>query len=344
MYGSPVDEATNRTWPARRATMASRAVSSRRILSLDTRRAARMSDDDRAIPGAPPDGTSRTIPRRAFVASIGAAAALPATLSSVAQAGTATERKIALQLYTVRDAIAKDLEGTLKRVADLGFRHVETAFWPQGISHEQAAGFLADAGLTAVASHIEITGDYRRNLVAISKAYRCPNMIWHGWPEDARYGTVEGTRELIRTYNEVAAFCRDNGMAFGLHNHWWEYMRGPGGKLVFEHWLEGLAPSVFLEVDTYWVKVAGNDPAAIIRRLGKRVRFLHIKDGPAKWHENLAADNPDPMSAVGKGAQDMPSILAAARATDPWLVVEMDKVAGDVFEALAESLAYLKAH
>ncbi len=259
-------------------------------------------------------------------------------------ASPAPKRKIALQLYTVREEIAKDLKGTLKKVAQLGFTHVETAFWPEGVSHEQAAGHLKEAGLTPVASHIEIAGNYQPNLLAIGKAYGCSHMIWHGWPEDGRYGSLEGTRELINAYNEAAAFCKDNGMTFGLHNHWWEFMNRPGGKFVFEHWLELLDPSVFFEVDTYWVKVAGHDPATIIRRLGNRVKFLHIKDGPARWHPNLAADNPDPMTAVGKGTQDMPSILAAAKGNDPWLVLEMDKTEGDVFEKLRESLAYLNSH
>ena len=264
--------------------------------------------------------------------------------SDVSIASPSPNRKIALQLYTVREEIAKDLKGTLKKVAQLGFTHVETAFWPEGVTHEQAAGYLREAGLVPVASHIEISGDYKPALLSVAKAYGCTNMIWHGWPEDARYGSVEGTRELIRLYNDAAVFCRDNGLRFGLHNHWWEYMNRPGGKFIFEHWLAELDPSVFFEVDTYWVKVAGHDPSAIIRRLGERVKFLHIKDGPARWHPKLAEDNPDPMTSVGKGEQDMPSILSAAAQHAPWLVVEMDKSKGEVFQQLSESLTYLKTH
>ncbi|MFM9075763.1 MAG: sugar phosphate isomerase/epimerase family protein [Bacteroidota bacterium] len=252
--------------------------------------------------------------------------------------------KIALQLYTIREAIEQDLKGSLKKIADLGFTYVETAFWPAGLSHQTAAGYLKEFGLTPVACHIEISGDYQQGLLTARDAYGCTNMIWHGWPEDARYGSVGGTQELINLYNTIAAFCKANGMNFGLHNHWWEFMNKPGGAFVFEHWLSGLDPSVFFEVDTYWVKVAGHDPAAIIRRLGDRVKFLHLKDGPARWHPNLAADNPDPMTSVGKGNQDMPSILSAAAQHDPWLVLEMDKTEGDVFQKLSESLGYLSSH
>lgn len=252
--------------------------------------------------------------------------------------------RIALQLYTVRDQIAQDLTGTLKRIADIGFTHVETAFWPEGVTHDRASGLLRDAGLTPVSSHIELPVDAasKKALVDIARTYGCNHLIWHGWPEDPRYQSEAGTIELIRLYNEAAQLATDNGLQFGLHNHWWEFRNKPGGKRVFDFWMHDLNPGVFLELDTYWVKVAGYDPASVIREAGSRVKFLHIKDGPAQWHENLAQDNPDPMTAVGKGKQDMPAILEAAKDQVDWLVIEMDKVDGDVFALLNESLTTLK--
>lgn len=252
--------------------------------------------------------------------------------------------RIAMQLYTVRDQIAIDLKGTLHRLAEIGFTHVETAFWPAGITHQRAADHLREAGLTPISSHIEIPGspEERRKFLEIAKAYGCTRMIWHGWPEDPRYQTVAGTQQLIRLYNDTSQFAQDNGLSFGLHNHWWEFRNRPDGRRVFEYWLENLDQEIFLELDTYWIKVAGDDPAAMIRQAGNRVKFLHIKDGPAKWHENLAEDNPDPMTAVGTGAQNIPSIVAAAQGHVEWLVIEMDKVEGDVFQILEKSLTNLK--
>jgi sugar phosphate isomerase/epimerase len=89
------------------------------------------------------------------------------------------------------------------------------------------------------------------------------------------------------------------------------------------------------------VKVAGQDPAAIVKKLGSRAQLLHIKDGPAKWDDNLPKDVPDPMTAVGKGTQNFPAIVKAADGNTEWMVVEMDKTAGDVFVALKESYDYL---
>ncbi|MCC7054521.1 MAG: sugar phosphate isomerase/epimerase [Gemmatimonadaceae bacterium] len=252
---------------------------------------------------------------------------------------------IALQLYTVRDAIKADLAGTLRRVKSIGFDHVETAFWPEGVTLTQAAQALRDAGLTAVASHIEIPqGANRQAMLDTAKAYGSTHMIWHGWPEDRRYSTLEGTKELARIYNESSVIAKDNGLTFGVHNHWWEYRNTVGGRHPYEVLLEELSPDVFFEVDTYWVKVAGHVPAAVVAKLGARAQFLHIKDGPAVYHDNLAADNPDPMSPVGSGTQDFPAIVKAAAGNTKWMVVEMDKVSGDVFSALDQSYRYLTSN
>jgi sugar phosphate isomerase/epimerase len=166
-------------------------------------------------------------------------------------------------------------------------------------------------------------------------------MIWHGWPEDKRYSSVDGTMELISIYNQAAAFAKANGLQFGLHNHWWEYRNKPGGRYVYEYLLENLDKDIFFEIDTYWVKVAGQDPAAIVKKFGSRAQLLHIKDGPAKWDDNLPNDVPDPMTAVGKGTQNFPEIVKAADGNTEWMVIEMDKTADDVFVALKESYDYL---
>ena len=250
--------------------------------------------------------------------------------------------KLSVQLYTVREQFKTDIPGTLKRVKDIGFEWVETAFWPDGVSLAQAAKYISDAGLRVSSSHIEIPiGDNKQAMLDTAAAYNCKRMIWHGWPEDKRYSSLEGTKELASIYNEAAKFAKANGLQFGLHNHWWEYRNKVGNRYVYEVLLENLDKDIFFEVDTYWVKVAGQDPAAIVRKLGSRAQLLHIKDGPAKWNDSLAMDNPDPMTAVGKGTQNFPAIFHAADGNTEWMVVEMDKTSNDVFAALKESYDYL---
>jgi sugar phosphate isomerase/epimerase len=250
--------------------------------------------------------------------------------------------KLSVQLYTVRNQISKDIPGTLKRVRAIGFESVETAFWPDDITVKKAAQYLREEGLSVSSAHIELPqGDKKQVMLDTAAAYNCKKMIWHGWPEDKRYSSLEGTMELVSIYNEAGKFAKANGLEFGLHNHWWEYRNEVGGRYVYEVLLENLDKDIFFEVDTYWVKVAGHDPAAIVKKLGSRAPLLHIKDGPAKWNDSLPQDVPDPMTAVGKGTQNFPAIVKAADGNTEWMVVEMDKTSTDVFAALKESYDYL---
>jgi len=267
---------------------------------------------------------------------------LPATLQTLA---LPTKPKLSIQLYSVRDQIKEDLRGTLQKIASLGFKNVETAFWPEGISIEKAASVLKDCNLNVSSCHIELPlGAYQKTFLTTAKAFNCNRLIWHGWPEDKRYSSLEGTKELIRIYNDANKFAKANGLSFGLHNHWWEFRNKIGDKFVYEILLEHLHPDVFFEIDTYWVKVAGHNPAKMIQQFGNRVKLMHIKDGPAVYNDKLAIDNPDPMTPLGKGTQNFPAIFKAAENNCEWYVIEMDKVAIDIFDALEQSIKYIQPY
>jgi sugar phosphate isomerase/epimerase len=252
--------------------------------------------------------------------------------------------KLSVQLYSIRDQISKDIKTSLKKLADIGFKNVETAFWPKETTMLQAAGYLKKYDLQVSSCHIEIPIDKTTQQAMLDTAsiFNCKKMIWHGWPEDKRYSSLEGTKELIKIYNAASHFAKDNGLQFGLHNHWWEYRNKVDGKLLYEILNEELDPAIFFEVDTYWVKVAGHNPASIIEKLGERVKLMHIKDGPAVFSPKLLEDKPDPMTAVGKGTQNFPAIVKAGTHAE-WLVIEMDTVAADadVFDLLQQSFDYM---
>ncbi|HEV2478618.1 MAG TPA: sugar phosphate isomerase/epimerase [Puia sp.] len=268
------------------------------------------------------------------------ATALP--FATHAFAKSATSPRIAVQLYTIRDQIAKDMPGSLQKLASIGIHTVETAFWPKGTTVGQAAKAVKAAGLKVCSSHVEIPiGDKKAAMLETAEAFGSKRMIWHGWPEDKRYSSLDGTKELIGIYNEAGAFAKAHGLQFGLHNHWWEYRNKVGGRYVYEWLLEGVSDDVFFELDTYWIKVAGHDPAGIITKFGPRAKFLHMKDGPAVYNDALIKDRPDPMVPLGRGTQNVPAIARAARPNIEWMVIEMDVVAMDVYAAIKDSEDYL---
>ncbi|HEV3249454.1 MAG TPA: sugar phosphate isomerase/epimerase [Puia sp.] len=289
----------------------------------------------------------KNIPRREFLNRVGLAAISAALVPVRVFSGFGNDyltepARIGLQLYTVRNEIKDDIARTLHRVAEIGFEAVETAFWPENISVREAAKYLKNAGLSVSSAHVELPiGDKKASMLETAEAFNCRKMIWHGWPEDKRYSTIEGTKELVDIYNEANHFAKSNGLQFGLHNHWWEYRNKVDGRYVYQVLLESVEPDIFFEIDTYWVKVAGHDPAGTVAEFGKRAPFLHIKDGPARWNDALPKDNPEPMVAVGKGTQNFPAIVKAANGNTEWMIVEMDKTATDVFAAIKDSYDYL---
>lgn len=270
------------------------------------------------------------------------ASTLPLGFTSCARSDAAVLPRLSMQLYTVRNQIATDLQGTLRRLAEIGFTHVETAFWPEGVSHRDAATYLKEAGLTVSSIHAELpeNGD-RNSLLEIAELYQCDRLIWHGWPEDPRYHSVEGTLELASLYNELSGYLNANGLRFGLHNHWWEFRSLPNGETPWEIMHRELDEAIFSQLDIYWVTVAGLDPAEIIRQLGSRVEMLHVKDGPANPDDTSAVEPHEPMTVVGQGTLDIPSIMEASTDTVEWMVLEMDEVDGDVFNLLEESYNYM---
>jgi sugar phosphate isomerase/epimerase len=249
--------------------------------------------------------------------------------------------RIGFQLYTLRNEIERDLTATLSKVAEVGFAGVETAFWPEHITIKDAAKALKAAGLLVCSAHCELPfGKKKSEMLEIAESFDCSRMIWHGWPEDERYKTSEGIKQLAELYNEANHFAKTNGLRFGIHNHWWEFRNVINGRVAYEVLLDDLEEDVFFELDTYWLKVAGHDPAVIVGKFGPRAPYLHIKDGPGEWSDAIATD-PLPMTAVGKGTQKFPEIVKAADGNTEWLVVEMDKCDCDVFTAIKESYTYL---
>jgi sugar phosphate isomerase/epimerase len=237
------------------------------------------------------------------------------------------------QLYTVRAELSRDFAGTLRRVADIGYTGVETAFFDEGVSIDEVSRRLRALGLTVFSAHVDLPlGAHRDDALRTAETFGCRRIVWHGWPEDVRYSSLDGIRQLADEYNAANEVAAANGLQLGLHNHWWE-MTPVEGQLPYRVLRERIDPRIFFELDVYWAMVAGLDPVAVIQELGERAPLLHIKDGPAVRNQ--------PMTAVGSGSLDIPAIAAAARGTAEWLVVELDECATDMLQAIEESYLYL---
>ncbi|MCX7030381.1 MAG: sugar phosphate isomerase/epimerase [Spirochaetes bacterium] len=240
-------------------------------------------------------------------------------------------KPISLQLYTLREASAKDFPAVIKAVGDIGYTGVEPAGF-HGLKPRELRKLVEDQGMTISSSHspkaspdtlsevIDTTGELGVDLVSCG----------FGQEDFKDMAAIRATAEKVNLMYER---LRAAGRILFLHNHWWEFEK-IDGRLKYDVFAE-LAPSVSFELDTYWAASFGAvDTAAVLKRYARRTPLLHIKDGP------LVRDKP--MVSVGKGKMIFRPILSAA---DPavlrWLVVELDDCATDILQAVKESYDWL---
>jgi sugar phosphate isomerase/epimerase len=240
---------------------------------------------------------------------------------------------IAVQLYSVRELLADDFAGIVKKIAEMGYIGVE----PFGLDVEKAkmqAKVFTDLGLQVPSIHGDLPlGENQNKVLDILKTVKSPRLFCNRGAD--QFKTVDTIKQFRDDLNAAADIAAEHGLIVGYHNHWSEFDLVEGtGKTGYALLQEGLDPAVELQVDTYWAQVGNHDPAALVKELGQRARVLHIKDGPAQ-------NNTDDMLAVGEGVMDFPAIIAAGEGNVEWVIVELDHCATDMLEAVQKSYAYL---
>jgi sugar phosphate isomerase/epimerase len=239
---------------------------------------------------------------------------------------------LSLQLYSVRHALEEDLPGTIARVAAIGYRQIESSYklYSRGPEFLDAVRSNGLASPTMTSSLIDTDLDA---VFAAAKEIGAHTVVDTFVPEE--FWTSEDDVDRIAGHlNEAAVRAADHGLRTGYHNHWWEIERRFAGRTALEALADRLRPEVVLEVDAYWAAVGGEDVPDLLGRLGDRVRFLHLKDGPVN------AENVQQLPA-GQGRLPIPEILDAVPRLEAG-VVEFDDYAGDIFEGVAASFAYLQ--
>ena len=244
---------------------------------------------------------------------------------------------IGIQLYSVRKEIEKDFEEPVRKIAEIGYQGVETYTLPENITLERAGKIFKETGLKIFSMHSELpVGENGDLALRMADAYDCDLVLYHGWPKDIKFATMELTKALVDTYNEIANKLKLKGLRFGLHNHWWEFEKTYYGIYPYYYLLENLDKNIVFEIDTYWAKVAGVDPAKVVAVFGQRVSLLHIKDGPAVKDNTMYDQVP-----VGEGTQDFPAIVKAGGENIKWMIVEFDEYEKDIFDGIKKSYDYL---
>jgi sugar phosphate isomerase/epimerase len=239
--------------------------------------------------------------------------------------------RISVQLYSLREESKQGLAPVLERLGRVGYAGVEAAGL-HDLSPQEFTRCVAEAGMVVSSGHCGLVKpNQAAELLDAQQAIGVKQLVVAFLPPDrfVDQAGVSKSADHLNTFNEAV---RARGMTLGYHNHWWEFSNKIGNETAHALLFRLLDPTVFAEIDTYWAKVGGADPARVVKDFGARAPLLHIKDGPAD-------DTEAPMTAVGKGVVDVAAIAAASRAA--WHIVELDRCATDMFEAVQQSYTYL---
>src|SRR5687767_9237099 len=185
----------------------------------------------------------------------------------------------AIQLYTLRDLTAKDFAGTMKAVAKLGYKFVETAGYGDLKTAKAAKKAIDDAGLKASSGHfaIDLLEKNIEQVIADAQTLQIDTVVCPYIAEDRREDAkaYEGTAKVLDT---AGGALHQHGIVLAYHNHSFEFQKFDG-KYGLDIIYENTAPHlVVAEIDVYWVQHGGVNPAEYGDKLGERVRLLHLKD------------------------------------------------------------------
>lgn len=245
--------------------------------------------------------------------------------------------QLGLQLYTVRDHLEQDFEGTLRKVAELGYQGVEFAGF-YGRTAEQVQQILQETGLVALGSHTQYARlkNALAEEIAFNKAIGNHYLVFPYLAEEER----DRWDEVIEDLKVIGKRCAEEGMILCYHNHDFEITQKLQGKPVLDVIYEKVPANLLkVELDSCWVSFGGADPLEYIVTYRDRLPLLHLKDMVTR------ADGSPETVELGRGEIAVDKIADSAIAADvKWLIVEQDYCAGDSLESISVSMDWLRAY
>lgn len=278
-----------------------------------------------------------TLTRRNFVkTSIVAATAIG--LKPLLWAGASNPR-ISVQLYSVRDDCAKDFDMALAQIAQMGFAGVEFAgYHKYGGKAKELRKKLDELKLAAAGTHIgtgSFRGDELKRTIEFHQILDCKYLIV---PGDKDFTDREKSKALAETFNKTAETLKPLGMFCGYHNHTGEFKKD-GDKTYWDLFAERTSKDVVLQQDCGWSAAAGKDPAELVRLYPGRTKITHFKP-------MVVNDEPGKKAILGQDSVNWAAVLKACREVGgtEWITVEQENYPDgkSPMECTALSLAGLK--
>lgn len=251
--------------------------------------------------------------------------------------------QLGLQLYTLRDTIGNDPKGVLRKVAEFGYKELETYGYRDGaifgMKFDEFGRFVKDLGMKVVSGHygLDLTqGEVWTKAIEDAKAIGQEYLVVPYLAESERQ-SLDDYKRICEQLNKAGEVCKSNGLGFGYHNHAFEFEKMEG-QTPFDVMLTELDPKyVSIEMDIYWVVRAGADPLEYFDRYPGRFEQWHVKD--------MDKNDSDRNADIGSGSIDYKPIFAQAKRSGMkhWYV-EQESYPGEPIESVGASANFIKTN
>jgi sugar phosphate isomerase/epimerase len=276
--------------------------------------------------------------RRNFIKGLAAATAagliIPEKLFAMPKGKT-----IGIQLYTIREMVNKDFEGTLKILSGIGYNSVEAAGYGDrkfyGFEPADYAKICKDYGILPISSHSGINLENADVVIEDTAKAGMSYLVLPSIPKEKRQ-TLEDYKRLADEFNQIGEKCKKSGLKFGYHNHAFEFEKLED-RVPYDILLESTDPDLcFMQVDFYWMVYGGFDPFNYFKRYPGRFELWHVKDmNKSEQRES---------TEIGQGIIDFPGLFKKQKKSGmKYYFVEQEEFKMDMVESITMSYKYLSS-
>jgi len=275
--------------------------------------------------------------------------AKPAMVTTVADPKTFG---LGLQLYTIRDAMGKDVPGSLKKVSDIGYKYLELASYENrkfyGYEPSEFKKVVNGLGMEILSSHASVDGSSIKTddakTIAEDHAKLGVKYCLQPWVVEEARKTIASYQKMVADWNKVGKIMKEHGIQFGYHNHNFEFDTVEGKVPYYDIMMTELDKNlVTMELDLFWTTKAGLNPVDLIKKYPGRFQLFHMKDMFTKEAPIFTTNGVTDFAPVGAGLINFKEILAAKDiAGMKYMIVEQDSAKDDKpFDAIKTSIINL---
>ena len=215
--------------------------------------------------------------RRDFLKTSGALSLVAMLLPKLAKAEKI--KNVGIQLYSVRKEMLADAVGTLKQLAKIGYKELESARSEKGnyygLQPKEIKKIVSDLGMTLRSGHVHVDKDWQRSIDSAAEAGQ-DYLVCSSLPSNGQ--TVDNYKKVAEIFSKAGEDCKKSNLIFGYHNHEYEFEK-ENGQVLYDVLLANTDRNlVTWELDLGWVVASGNDPLVYFNKYPGRFPLWHLKD------------------------------------------------------------------